>query len=47
MRNRMKGILLSIASAIASLAMVVAVGNFNSTCLFLTYQPDVPTECEQ
>ena len=37
MNGRMK-----LAGSVAALAMICAVSNINSTCLFLAYQPDVP-----
>ena len=31
-------------SSTAALAIMIAVANFNSTCVFWSYQPDVPVE---
>lgn len=44
MKARIMNIFTKLAGVIASLAMVCAVSNVNSTCLFLTYQPDVPDD---
>lgn len=44
MKSTLTSIILKISGLIASLAMVVAVGNVNSTCLFVSYQPDIPDE---
>ena len=44
MKARIMNGIMKLAGSVAALAMVCAVSNLNSTCLFLTYQPDVPEE---
>lgn len=44
MSKRMNFFLAHIASCLASLATLVAISNANSTCLFMSYQPDIPEE---
>lgn len=46
MKNRIMGIIAKVMSSTAALALVIAIANSNSTCLFWSYQPDVP-ECLQ
>lgn len=41
---RVHKILVRCASLMATLAVMVATYNVNSTCLFMSYQPDVPEE---
>lgn len=44
MKARIKSMILKLSGMVAGLAMLVAIGNANSTCLFVSYQPDVPEE---
>lgn len=44
MKNKVVNIISKIMSSAAALALVVAVANANSTCLFWSYQPDLPDE---
>lgn len=44
MKNKVVNIVSKIMSSAAALALVVAVANANSTCLFWSYQPDLPDE---
>ena len=47
MKAKIMNGLMKLAGSVATLAMVCAVSNLSSTCLFLTYQPDVPEELMQ
>lgn len=42
MKHKIMNIVAKVMSAAAAMALVVAVANANSTCLFWSYQPDVP-----
>lgn len=44
MRARIQWLLSKIPASLAALALLCAVSNVSSTCMFLTYQPDVPEE---
>ena len=44
MKVKVMSIIAKIMSSAAALALVVAVANANSTCLFWSYQPDLPDE---
>lgn len=44
MKKRIMVIISKVMSSAAALALVIAIANSNSTCLFWSYQPDVP-EC--
>ena len=44
MKVKFMNIVAKIMSSAAAVALVVAVTNANSTCLFWSYQPDVPEE---
>ncbi len=44
MKAKLNGILFKLSGVIASLALFVAISNVDSTCLFASYQPDVPEE---
>lgn len=44
MKAKITNMIMKLAGSVAALAMVCAVANVNSTCLFLLYQPDVPEE---
>lgn len=37
-------ILAKLASSVAMLVTLCAISNINSTCIFMTYQPDVPED---
>ena len=47
MKAKIMNGLMKLAGSVAALAVVCAVSNLSSTCLFLTYQPDVPEELNQ
>lgn len=47
MKAKVLGLISKIAPVFASLALLVAVSNVNSTCLFMAYQPDVPEELKK
>ena len=42
MKSRIQQLLSKIPASLAALAMLCAISNVNSTCMFLTSQPDVP-----
>ena len=42
MKAKIMNGLMKLAGSVAALAMICAVSNINSTCLFLAYQPDIP-----
>lgn len=44
MKAKIMNGLMKLAGSVAALAMVCAASNLSSTCLFLTYQPEVPEE---
>ena len=44
MKVKVMNIVAKIMSSAAAVALVVAVANANSTCLFWSYQPDLPKE---
>lgn len=44
MKVKIMNIIAKIMSSAAAMALVVAVANANSTCVFWSYQPDVPEE---
>lgn len=44
MKVKVMNIIAKIMSSAAAMALVVAVANSNSTCLFWSYQPDLPEE---
>ncbi len=44
MKVKVMRIIAKIMSSAAALALVVAVANANSTCVFWSYQPDVPND---
>lgn len=44
MKAKINSIILKLSGMVAGLAMLVAIWNANSTCLFVSYQPDVPDE---
>ena len=44
MKVKIMNVVAKIMSSAASMALVVAIANANSTCLFWSYQPDIP-EC--
>lgn len=44
MKSRIQQLLSKIPASLAALAILCAISNVNSTCMFLTYQPDVPEE---
>lgn len=46
MMARIHQTLFKFATAMAALTVMVATFNVNSTCLFMSYQPDVPEELQ-
>lgn len=44
MKTKLMSLVAKIMSSAVTLVLVTAVANANSTCLFLSYQPDVPEE---
>lgn len=44
MKTKIMSIVAKIMSSAAALVLVTAVANANSTCIFLSYQPDIPEE---
>lgn len=44
MKVKLMNIIAKIMGSAAAMALVVAVANANSTCVFWSYQPDVPEE---
>lgn len=44
MMAKIHAMLRKYASLMAALAIMLATFNVNSTCLFMSYQPDVPEE---
>lgn len=42
MRQIIKKVMISIGQLSASVALLIAVYSVNSTCMFMTYQPDIP-----
>ena len=46
MKATIRNLLMKIASSAATLAILCAVFNVSSTCIFMSYQPDVPKELQ-
>lgn len=44
MKTKIMSIVAKIMSSAAALVLVTAVTNANSTCIFWSYQPDIPEE---
>lgn len=44
MKNSLNSLLIKIASWITSMALLIAVQSVAHTCMFMTYQPDLPEE---
>lgn len=44
MKVKIMSIVTKIMSSAAALALMIAITNSNSTCVFWSYQPDVPEE---
>lgn len=44
MKAKLMNIVPKIMSSVAAMALAIAIMNANSTCLFWSYQPDVPDE---
>lgn len=44
MKSKILNLIQKLAAPMAALAMLVAVSNAGSTCLFMAYQPDMPDE---
>ncbi len=46
MKAKIMNIVTKLMSSVAAMAIVAAVANANSTCLFWSYQPDLPEELQ-
>lgn len=46
MRKWIREAITKVAMSTAALAVICAVSNVHSTCIFLAYQPDVPEELQ-
>lgn len=46
MKVKLMNIVTKIMGSAAALALVIAVANANSTCVFWSYQPDMPEELQ-
>lgn len=44
MKVKLMAIITKIVSSAAALTLLVATANANSTCIFLSYQPDMPND---
>ncbi len=44
MKNKLVNIMRKFGACAASAALLLAVSSLTSTCLFMSYQPDVPEE---
>lgn len=44
MKNKLINFVTKIMGSVAMVAVMVALANANSTCIFWSYQPDVPDE---
>lgn len=44
MKQYIEKVLINLGRLSASAALLIAVYSVNSTCMFMTYQPDVPEE---
>lgn len=44
MKDKMRSFIFKCASLLASLAMITAISSAGSTCVMLTYQPELPEE---
>lgn len=44
MKNKLMSFVAKIMGSVATMAIMVALGNANNTCIFWSYQPDVPDE---
>lgn len=42
MKKMLKAIFLKLGGALCALAMILATNSVQNTCLYITYQPDVP-----
>ena len=47
MKTAQKKILTKLGKMCASIAMLLAVSSVNSTCCFMLYQPELPTELQE
>lgn len=47
MKTAQKKILTKMGKMCASIAMLLAVSSVNSTCCFMLYQPEFPTELQE
>lgn len=47
MKRNLQKFMAKFTGIVASLATLIAVCNVNSTCIFLTHQPDVPEELKE
>ena len=44
MKNKLMSFIAKIMGSVATMAIMVALGNVNNTCIFWSYQPDIPIE---
>ncbi len=44
MKAKFSKIIFKLSGLVAGLAVLLAISNVNSTCMFASYQPDVPEE---
>lgn len=47
MKAKIMNVVTKLMSSVAAMVLVTAVANANSTCLFWSYQPDVPEELSE
>lgn len=47
MKTKFRTAWLKIGAFVASAAFVIAVNSVGNTCIFMSYQPDVPSELQQ
>ncbi len=46
MKMRLFNLISKLAACVAALAVLCATSNVSATCIFMTYQPDIPSELE-
>lgn len=44
MKNKLMNFVAKIMGSVAAMVIMVALGNANNTCIFWSYQPEVPEE---
>lgn len=47
MKSKLMNFVAKIMGSVAGIAIMVAVGNANNTCIFWSYQPDIPEELSE